>query len=42
MFWSGFDAEENQRLVESAGLDIISATVETDLELGDPVSFLWS
>jgi SAM-dependent methyltransferase len=41
MYWSHFDAETNQRLVEEAGLVIESATLETADEDGAPVTFLW-
>ena len=32
MYWSGFDAEENRRMVASAGFRILSATEETAVE----------
>ena len=41
MYWSGFDVETNVRLVEEAGLRIISAREETAIEFGKPVTFLW-
>lgn len=41
MFWSGFDAETNKRLVEDAGLRIIRAQEETSVEFDKPVTFLW-
>ena len=41
MYWSHFDAETNQRLVEEAGLVIESAALETADEDGLPVTFLW-
>jgi hypothetical protein len=41
MYWSHFDAETNQRLVEEAGLITESATLETADEDGAPVTFLW-
>ncbi len=41
MFWSGFDAETNKRLVEDAGLRIIHAQEETSVEFDKPVTFLW-
>ena len=41
MYWSHFDAETNQRLVEEAGLVIESATLEMADEDGAPVTFLW-
>ncbi|HEU5422031.1 MAG TPA: class I SAM-dependent methyltransferase [Nitrolancea sp.] len=41
MYFSGFDAETNVRLVEETGLRIEQATVETIEEDGRPVQFLW-
>jgi ubiquinone/menaquinone biosynthesis C-methylase UbiE len=41
MYWSSFDSEANKRLVEEAGLRIISAREETAEEFGKPVTFLW-
>jgi ubiquinone/menaquinone biosynthesis C-methylase UbiE len=41
MYFSHFDAVTNQRLVEDAGLRIISAREETADEDGVPVTFLW-
>jgi SAM-dependent methyltransferase len=41
MFFSHFDGAINQRLVEEAGLRIISAREETADEDGVPVTFLW-
>lgn len=41
MYWSHFDAETNQRLVEEAGLVIESAALKTADEDGLPVTFLW-
>jgi ubiquinone/menaquinone biosynthesis C-methylase UbiE len=41
MYWSHFDAETNQQLVEEAGLVIESATLETANEDGALVTFLW-
>lgn len=41
MYWSSYDADTNRRLVEQAGLRILSAREETTVELGDPVVFLW-
>jgi SAM-dependent methyltransferase len=41
MFWSSFDSETNKRLVEEAGLRIMSAQEETAMEFGAPVTFLW-
>jgi SAM-dependent methyltransferase len=41
MYWSGFDSETNKRLVEEAGLLIVSAQEETAIEFDKPVAFLW-
>jgi len=41
MYWSNFDSETNQRMVEEAGLSILSAQAETADEFGKPVTFLW-
>jgi ubiquinone/menaquinone biosynthesis C-methylase UbiE len=41
MYWSHFDAPTNWRLVEEAGLEGESATLETADEDGAPVTFLW-
>ncbi|HET7037077.1 MAG TPA: class I SAM-dependent methyltransferase [Thermomicrobiaceae bacterium] len=41
MYFSGYDAETNTRLIEEAGLRIEQATVETIEEDGQPVEFLW-
>ena len=41
MYWSGFDGETNRRLVEETGLNVVSATYETEEEFGQPVNFLW-
>jgi hypothetical protein len=40
-YFSHFDGATNQRLVEDAGLRIISAWEETVDEDGAPVTFLW-
>jgi hypothetical protein len=41
MYWSGFDSETNERLVEEAGFRIISAREETATEFDESVTFLW-
>ena len=41
MYWSTFDSETNRRLVEEAGLHIISAQEETEEVFGRLVTFLW-
>jgi SAM-dependent methyltransferase len=41
MYWSSFDSQTNRRLVEEAGLHVISAREETAEEFDKPVTFLW-
>jgi SAM-dependent methyltransferase len=41
MYWSHFDGSTNRRLVEAAGLEIVSAQEELEDEDGTPVRFLW-
>ena len=41
MYWSSHDSDANQRLVERAGLEIISAREETTRADGDFETFLW-
>lgn len=41
MYWSIFDSQTNQRLIEEAGLHIVSAREETAKEFGEPTTFLW-
>jgi cyclopropane fatty-acyl-phospholipid synthase-like methyltransferase len=41
MYWSHFDAETNRRLVQNAGLQILTAQEETAEEHGQPTTFLW-
>lgn len=41
MYWSSFDGETNRRLVEGAGLRIVSAHEESEEEHGQPTVFLW-
>ena len=41
MYWSSYDAETNQRLVQEVGFSILSAREETAEEFGQPVTFLW-
>ena len=41
MYWSNWDAETNVALLQKAGLDVLRADVETEVEDGVPVSFLW-
>lgn len=41
MYWSSYDAETNQRLVEETGLHVIGTRVETEDEFGQPTPFLW-
>lgn len=41
MYWSGFDADTNRRLLEEAGLEVDSSEVLTQMEGDTEVSFLW-
>ena len=41
MYWSSWSRAENVRLVERAGYRVSSATDETELENGTPVTHLW-
>lgn len=41
MYWSGYDAATNRRLVEEAGLLVERAQLETADEDGRPITFLW-
>jgi len=41
MVWSGYDAATNRRMVEEAGLEILSAREETEPEFGEDITFLW-
>jgi SAM-dependent methyltransferase len=41
MYWSHYDSATNRRLVEHAGLHILSAHEETADEDGMPITFLW-
>ncbi len=41
MYWSGFDAHTNVRLVEDAGFEVAVAAEEVEDEDGVPVSHLW-
>jgi ubiquinone/menaquinone biosynthesis C-methylase UbiE len=41
MYWSGYDAVTNVRLVEDAGFDVAVAAEEVEDEDGVPVSHLW-
>lgn len=41
MFWSGFDSDANKAMTSNAGLDIVTADIETMHEFSRPVSFLW-
>lgn len=41
MYFSHYDAATNRRLVEEAGLRLLSASEETQEEDGRPVTFLW-
>lgn len=41
MYFSAFDSSTNKRLVDEAGLQIVSADEVTEDEDGTPVTFLW-
>ena len=41
MFWSGYDPPTTRRLVEAAGFQVDSLTLETADEDGEPTSFWW-
>lgn len=41
MFWSGYDTATNVRLIDEAGLEILSATEETEEEFDEAITFLW-
>ena len=40
-YWSHFDSATNRRLVEDAGLEVVSSEEVTDDEDGEPVTFCW-
>ena len=41
MYWSTYDSETNQRLVQEVGLQLIHAQIETVVEFGETTRFLW-
>ena len=41
MYWSTYDSATNVRIVQEAGLDMVSTEIETVEEFGETVSFLW-
>jgi len=41
MYWSGYDAATNLRLVQEAGFALIETEIATQLEDGQNVEFLW-
>ena len=41
MYWSGYDPRTTIRMVEEAGLEIVSAQEETEEEFGEATTFLW-
>lgn len=41
MYWSGFDADTNRRLLEEAGLEMDSSEILTQMEEDTEVRFLW-
>ena len=40
-YWSSYLPAKTRQLVEAAGLEIVSAELETEDEFGTPVTFLW-
>ncbi len=40
-YWSSYAPEKTRELIESAGMEIVSAELETDKEFKLPVTFLW-
>lgn len=41
MFWSGYDADTNRRLLTDTGFDLIKATVLPQMEGDEEVRFQW-
>jgi SAM-dependent methyltransferase len=41
MYWSGWDADTNRRMLGDAGFDMIEASVLSQMEGDDEVRFLW-
>jgi hypothetical protein len=41
MYWSSYDSETNKRLIQEAGLQIISAEKEAAQEFDKEVTLLW-
>jgi len=41
MFWSGYDAATNRRLLTDAGFTLVDAGVIDQMEGDDPVAFFW-
>jgi SAM-dependent methyltransferase len=41
MYWSNWDAHTNRRLISAAGLDLLEAAEETELEGDEPITHLW-
>lgn len=41
MYWSGWDAATNRRMVQEAGFELVDDRVVTTVEDGDEVRFLW-
>ena len=41
MFWSGYDSATNRRLIEQAGLRLLTAREETVVEVGEATTFMW-
>jgi len=41
MYWSGYGVPEYERFLADAGLEVIEASVETNIEDGEPAPFWW-
>ena len=41
MYWSGYSVPEYERFLADAGLEVIEASVETNIEDGKPAPFWW-
>lgn len=41
MYFNGYAASTNRRIIKKAGFEILSDDLETAEELGNPVTFLW-
>lgn len=41
MFWSHFSADENVKLINDAGFDVLTSEEREQVENGSVVTFLW-